>query len=246
MRKALNVNWHSYAEVYDLMADNNPAYQDLIAQFQQAIAAWRIEPHSQLADLGAGTGNFSIKLAQSFPTCQVIHLDANAEMNRLAERKTCGRHASNLRFVTADIGAAPFQPESLSAITTVHALYAFPQPPAVIANMFKWLQPGGYLFACDAGRMGRVPEWAMYLFRELYRRQGLRRTVEFFYRARVVTQQNRLIAKAQREGLYWTHTHAEFRAAIEAAGFEVLAAREVYRGNSDLVIARKPPATRRT
>ncbi len=48
MRKALNVNWHSYAEVYDLMADNNPAYQDLIAQFQQAIAAWRIEPHCDL------------------------------------------------------------------------------------------------------------------------------------------------------------------------------------------------------
>lgn len=246
MRKVTNVNWHSYAEVYDLMADNNPAYQDLIAQFQQAIAGWRIEPQSQLADLGAGTGNFSIKLAQSFPACQVIHLDGNAEMNRLAERKACGRHASNLCFVTTDIGAAPFQPASLSAITTVHALYAFPQPNNVIAKMYEWLQPGGYLFACDAGRMGKVSKWVVYLLREFYRRQGLWRTAQFYYHARVVTQQNRLIAKAQRDGVYWLHTHAEFRAAIEAVGFEVLTAREVYRGNSDLVIARKPPDARCT
>ena len=40
MPETLNVNWHSYAEVYDLMADNNPAYQDLIVQFKQAIASW--------------------------------------------------------------------------------------------------------------------------------------------------------------------------------------------------------------
>ena len=79
----------------------------------------------------------------------------------------------NLRCVTTDIGAAPFQANSLAAITTVHALYAFPQPTDVIAKMFEWLQPGGYLFACDAGRMGQLSKWAMYLLREFYRRQGV-------------------------------------------------------------------------
>ena len=91
-----------------------------------------------------------------------------------------------------------------------------------------------------AGRMGKVSNWVAYLLREFYRRQGLWRTLQFYYRARVVTQQNRLIAKAQRDGVYWTHTHAEFRAAIESAGFEILAASEVYRANSDLVVACKP------
>jgi len=50
------------------------------------------------------------------------------------------------------------------------------------------------------------------------------------------------IAEAQRTGVYWSHALAEFRSAIEAAGFEIVAAREAYRGNSDLVVARKPPA----
>ncbi len=235
-----HVDWNSYAEVYDLMADNNPAYQDIIGQFKHAIAGWRIEPRSTLADLGAGTGNFSIELAHAFPACHVTHLDANAEMNRLAERKAQDHHIKNLCFTTTDIGAASFQAGSLTAITTVHALYAFPRPRDVIAMMFEWLKPGGYLFACDAGRMGKLSEWAVYLMSEFYRRHGLLQTAQFTYRARAVTQQNRLIAKAQREGVYWTHTHAEFCAAIKSAGFEILTAREVYRGNSDLVVARKP------
>ncbi len=235
-----NVDWHSYAEVYDLMADNNPAYQDLIAQFKQAIAAWCVEPRSTLADLGAGTGNFSIELAQAFPSCRITHLDANAEMNRLAERKAGARNINNLHLVTLGVEAAPFQANSLAAITTVHALYAFPHPRKVIAQMFEWLQPGGYLFACDAGRMVKLSQWAVYLLNEFYRRHGAWRTVQFYYRARVVTQQNRRIAQAQRDGLYWTHTPAEFYEAIESAGFEIITAREVYRGNSDLVVARKP------
>ena len=240
MPEKMRVDWHSYAEVYDLMADNNPAYQDLVTQYKQAIAGWRLEPRSKLADLGAGTGNFSIELAQAFPACRVTHLDASTEMNRVAERKANARCVKNLRFVAMDIDAAPFEASSLSAITTVHALYAFPDPKDVIVRMFEWLQPGGYLFACDAGRMGKVSNWVVYLLREFYRRQGLRRTLQFYYRARVVTRQNRLIAKAQRDGLYWTHTHAEFRAAIESAGFEIDAAHEAYRGVSDLVVACKP------
>ena len=234
------VDWDSYAEVYDLMADNNPAYQDLIAQFKHAIAEWCIEPRSTLADLGAGTGNFSIELAQAFPKCHITHLDANSDMNRLAKRKANARYVKNLCFTTTDIGAAHFQSGGLAAISTVHALYAFPHPRDVIAKMFDWLEPGGYLFACDAGRMGQLSKWVVYLLREFYRRQGLWRTAQFYYRARVVTQQNRLIAQAQRDGRYWTHTHAEFRAAIESAGFEILAAHEAYRGNSDLIVAYKP------
>jgi ubiquinone/menaquinone biosynthesis C-methylase UbiE len=234
------VDWHSYAEVYDLMADNNPAYQDLVAQFKHAIAEWCVEPRSTLADLGAGTGNFSIELAQAFPACHITHLDANAEMNRVAERKAKARRVQNLCFTTTDIATAPFRPNSLAAITTVHALYAFPHPRAVIAKMFEWLEPGGYLLACDAGRMVKVSKWAVYLLSEFCQRHGLWRTAQFYYRARVVTRQNRLIAKAQRDGRYWSHTHAEFRAAIESAGFEILTAREVYRGNSDLVVAYKP------
>lgn len=240
MPNTVPVDWHAYAEVYDLMTVNNPAYQELVAQFMRTILGWRLDPESAMADLGAGTGNFSLELARRFPTCIVTHLDANLEMNRLAEQKAAGQGIKNLRFVATDIWAAPFQVNSQSAITSVHALYAFPRPKEVIAKMFEWLKPGGYLFVCDAGRMVSVADWAIFLFRNSYRRQGLWRTVQLFHRGRIVTKQNRLITQAQRDGVYWSHTCAEFRTAIESVGFEILTAQETYRGTSDLVVAQKP------
>jgi ubiquinone/menaquinone biosynthesis C-methylase UbiE len=234
------VNWHAYAEVYDLMAVNNPAYQELIMLFKRTIATWQLDSHSEVADLGAGTGNFSLELARSFPACAVTHLDANWEMNQLAKHKAAGQGIKNLQFVTADIWAATFQANSQSAITSVHALYAFPRPKEVIAKMFEWLKPGGYLFVCDPGRMGNVADWVVFLFRDSYRRQGLWRTIQLFHRGRIVTKQNRLITQGQKDGVYWSHTCAEFRTAIESVGFEILTAQETYRGASDLVVAQKP------
>ena len=234
------VDWRSYAEVYDLMAENNPAYQELIGRFKRAIAGWRVESGSILADLGGGTGNFSIELARAFPGCQVAHLDGSDGMNRVAKRKADIRSVSNLQFLTTDVEIAPFRVNSLAAVTTVHVLYALPRPQETIARIFDWLRPGGYLFACDVGRMESVAKWMIYLLREFYRRQGFWRTAQFCLRAREVLRQNQRILKTQRDGGYWSHTHAEFRSAIESAGFVVVEASEVYRGNSDLILARKP------
>jgi len=242
MPEIASVDWHSYAAVYDVMAENNPAYADLVNQFEDAIALWPVRSGSVLADLGAGTGTFSLGLAEAFPSSRVVHLDASSEMNRLAQRKATARHLTNVTFATTDILDSPFEDESLAAIVTVHALYAFARPREVISAMFAWLQPGGQIFACNPGRPPHVAEWAVYLARESLRRQGLWRTTRLLYRSRVVAQQNRMIAKAQRTGTYWTHTSGQFRAAFESVGFQVHTARTTYRGHSDLIIATKPPA----
>lgn len=240
MVETSHVDWSSYAEAYDLMAVNNPAYQELLEEFRQTIAQWRLEPHSTLAELGAGTGNFSIELACAFPDCVVVHLDADPGMNRIAASKASMQNLQNMRFLSEDIQEVQFQAESLAALVMVHALYTFPNPREVISKTFQWLAPGGYLFVCDVGGVAQVSDWTRYLFRESYRHQGLWRTVQFFYKGRVVAQQNRRIARAQKAGLYWTHTLAEFRAAFEAIGFEITIGQKTYRNTSDLIVARKP------
>ena len=234
------VDWSSYADVYDLMAVNNHAYQELLEQFRQTISQWCLEPHATLVELGAGTGNFSIELACMFPECTVVHVDADPQMNHSAESKAAAQKLQNMRFLSKDIQEVQFQVESLSAVVMVHALYAFPKPREVISKIFQWLTPGGYLFVCDVGSVAQVADWAAYLWRESYWRQGLWRTVQFFYKGRVVSQQNRRIAKAQEAGIYWTHTAAEFRAAFEAVGFEIKVGQKTYRNTSNLIVARKP------
>lgn len=238
-------DWAAYAEVYDLMAEHNPAYQDLLQRIRAAVARWPLAAGSRLADLGAGTGNVSLMLAAMHPACHVVHVDRNEAMNRRAQRKAAQAGCGNLTVLTHEVGGRdgdpplPFAAGSLSAVVTVHALYAFPEPQRVLARLHDALQPGGYLLACDAGRMSSVLGWAAHVLGAHWRRHGLAATLSFWRRARSVATLNRPLARAQRQGRLWRHTPAQFRAAIEAAGYEVVEACEVYRGNSDFVVARK-------
>jgi ubiquinone/menaquinone biosynthesis C-methylase UbiE len=161
-------------------------------------------------------------------------------MNSIAESKAAAQTPQNMRFISVDIQEVRFQPESLSAVVMIHALYTFPKPREVISKVFQWLKSGGYLFVCDVGSVARVSDWAAYLFWERYRRHGLWRTVQFFYKGRVVAEQNRRISRAQRAGIYWTHSSTEFRTAFESVGFEIITDQKTYRNTSDLIVACKP------
>lgn len=239
-------DWAAYAEVYDLLAEHNPAYQDLLHRIRDAAERWTLPAGARVADLGAGTGNVSLMLAAMHPEWQIVHVDRNEAMNRRAALKAVQSGCTNLTVRTLEVGGRggdpplPFAAGSLSAVVTVHALYAFPEPQRVLARMFEALQPGGLLLACDAGRMSSVLGWMVHVLGTHWRRHGLAATLSFWRRARRAAALNRPLARAQRQGLLWRHTSVQFVAAIEAAGFEVVEACEAYRGNSDFVIARKP------
>jgi hypothetical protein len=106
--------------------------------------------------------------------------------------------------------------------------------------MFRWLRPGGALFACDPGAPIDVGEWSRYVFRHMCADRGFARAALQVWRAREVIRQNRRIGRAVDAGTYWRHDASTFRTAFEQAGFEVAETRSVYRGVSDLVIAQKP------
>jgi ubiquinone/menaquinone biosynthesis C-methylase UbiE len=232
-------DWSRYAAAYDLMAEMNPAYGDLLADFQRAIAGWKIEPGEVLADFGAGTGNFSVKLAGQFPQCEVRHVDSNAVMNARAAEKARTAGLDNFQVQAADLQEVSFAPGSLAGIVTVHALYTQPDPQGLMRRMNGWLRPGGCAFLCNAGRLMSVADWRKYLLRESLRRHGLRRTVYAFWRGRVVARENAKIAELQRNGTFWTHTTEEFLQAVASAGFTVLDHYTAYRGCSDVVLCRK-------
>jgi ubiquinone/menaquinone biosynthesis C-methylase UbiE len=241
-----SVDWERYASEYDLLAENNPAYQALVEEVVGAVTRLQLRPGAIIADVGAGSGNFSTPLAEKNPNSLVVHVDAADAMNARARAKAARRNLSNHLVESCDAWAAPFRPGTLGVAVAVHALYALPRSREYLARVFEWLQPGGFLVACDPGRVMNVLDWSLFLLGHSLRTRGLRRTLSLLRSTRVAAAENRKIGQAQRQGRYWTHDLGEFCSAIESAGFEVLDAHTTYRGASDFVVARKPGSSLRS
>jgi ubiquinone/menaquinone biosynthesis C-methylase UbiE len=226
--------------VYDLMAAYNPAFVELHKSILEHIGGLGLAPEGVAVDLGAGTGEYSLALARRCPGWKVVHVEPDAAMNTIAEKKARGQNVTNVELREACAGESLFKPRSIDLCVCVHALYAMPNPRDVIGWVHSWLRPGGCFVLCDLGRKLDVGEWRRFIIKSMIGELGLYRTARCLWTGRQVTRQNRLIAERQSNGFYWTHTLQELRNDGTAAGFVVSYATECYRGKSDLIIARRP------
>jgi ubiquinone/menaquinone biosynthesis C-methylase UbiE len=239
MAKPRSVDWSRYAEVYDLILTYNVAYQDIVADFEAVISRWELAPGQVLLDVGAGTGNFGLRLAERFPQTEVLLLDHDAIMLEQAQCKAKSKGLGNVRFLRGD-AARPDELvplESVSAVVAVHSLYTLTDPLAALRALRSVCQLGARAYFCDLGRVMRLMDWAWYLLRETTARHGPVQAMRTFWHGRIIGRENRRIAAQQRNGLYWLHSADQFKAAIESAGFLVEEERKLFRGYSDRVEA---------
>ena len=235
-----DVDWTSYAAVYDLMATHNPAYQEIVEVARSEIKHWRLPAGSVIADFGAGTGNFSIPIATMLPEAKVIHIDSDSGMLASARRKGAESGLKNLEFLQRDAATLSMEPKSLDCAVSIHALYTFENPLAFLCDLNRWMKPGAPVLLCNFGRQMRVGDWALYLFKNLRATRGTLGAAEVFVRGRHVAKQNSRIAMKQKSGEYWLHSPEEFRRSVEAAGFHVRSQRKCYRDYSDLIVCHRP------
>ncbi len=234
------VNWSVYAGAYDIIPRINPAYRELVEHCVATVGSWPLCPGDVVADIGGGTGNFSIALAVALPTVTILHADFNRDMLGIARRKAGESRLQNWRAAELDVAWEEWGTPPLAGIVSVHCLYSFPSPQGVIRKMAASLRPGGFLYACDLGRMMNTVDWTLFLLRDSLRTRGLKATLGFLLRAQEIRRQNQAVARGQKRGEYWTHNLAEFRASFEGAGIEVLSASDtLYRGYDDFVVGRK-------
>lgn len=234
------VNWSKYAQAYDLMASHNPAYQEIRQRAVIAFKKHKFTGGDLIVDIGGGTGNFSIDLANEMTECEILHLEPDCGMSTIASRKAEER---GLRNWTLKLDSAEnwlqTSPQFAGAIS-VHSLYTMKDPVEVIQRVSDKLKPGGIWFICDLGRELKIFDWALFLWNVNVQIHGVVKTIKLFSKGYPVLAANRSISRKQRKRGYWCHESAEFFDLLKRVGLTIKEQGNAYRGYSDVAICIKP------
>lgn len=232
-KQSESADWSAYATAYDLLSEHNPAYQALLQGFEDFLAT--IEPPGLIYDIGGGTGNYTEIAARRCSGSKVRLVEPDAGMIGVAQSKLSGfGNVSYDNLPLEDFEA----PAKADLVICIHALYAMPGQKQRLDDLRQLLRPGGLLYLVDLGRYMDVRDWRGYLFSHLKKEHGLAGALRIVWQGREIAKQNAAIFRAQKKGVYWTHTEAEIASAATAAGFEILRQQSVYRGYSDLLVCR--------
>jgi len=226
-------DWSAYAAAYDLLLDHNPAYQQLLEEFENVLS--EAEAPGVIYDVGGGTGNYSQIATRRYPESSIHFIEPDRGMRLRAQEKLSAH--DNITYIDRPLQEVE-PPVKADLVICAHALYSMPDPQDRLVELRNLLQPGGLLFLIDLGRPLDVADWRSYLFSHLTEELGVLEAIQVFWRGREIAKQNKAIFKAQQDNLYWTHSESEISSAVEEAGFKIEAQKTVYRGYSDLLLCR--------
>jgi len=115
----------------------------------QAIAALDLHPAAVIADIGAGSGYYSFRLAELVPDGEVIAVDIQPEMIAFLESRADELGADNVRPHLGEIDDTRLDPDSIDAAIMVDAYHEFSHPREMMESVVRALRPGGRVFLLE-------------------------------------------------------------------------------------------------
>ncbi len=104
-----------------------------------------LAPDDVVADLGAGTGYFTFRLAPLVPEGRVFAVDIQPEMLRIIEERAVAEGVDNVAPVLGTITGPGLRPESTDLTLIVDAYHEFSHPAEMLAAIYEATRPGGRL-----------------------------------------------------------------------------------------------------
>lgn len=110
---------------------------------QQVVDALNLKPTDIVADIGAGTGFFSFRIAALVPQGKVLAVDIQPEMIDILNFLKAENKISNVEPVLASIDNPNLAKESINLALMVDAYHEFEYPKEVMEGVVQALKPGG-------------------------------------------------------------------------------------------------------
>jgi SAM-dependent methyltransferase len=122
------------------------------------VANMDLQPNHVVADIGAGSGYFSFRIADQVPLGKVLAVDIQPEMLQLIERQKGEQNVSNIDGVLGEIDDPNLALNSIDAAIMVDAYHEFSHPYEMINGIYEALKPGGRIFLLEyRGEDASVP-----------------------------------------------------------------------------------------
>ncbi|MGC5778944.1 class I SAM-dependent methyltransferase [Methylobacterium sp. NFXW15] len=125
------------------------AVRDKIGEFEAVAKAMRIGPGETVADIGAGSGYYVVRLSPRVgPSGKVLAEDVTPAYLASLERRVKG--LGNVTVVRGEPHDPRLPPASVDAVVLVHMYHEITQPFGLLYNLAPAMRPGGRVGILDA------------------------------------------------------------------------------------------------
>ncbi len=133
----------AWAKVFD-----DPA-RDAWQHPDDVVAALELSPNMTVADVGSGTGYFTVRLARAVPGGQVIATDIEPDMVRYLGDRAQRQKLGNVRAVLATGDDPRLEPNSVDRVLLVDVWHHVADRGAYAKGLASALRPGGQIAIVD-------------------------------------------------------------------------------------------------
>ena len=124
----------------------------------QVVFAMNLRSDARVADIGAGSGYFSFRIAPLVPEGRVYAVDIQPEMIEIIRERAQRRAQKNVIPVLGSTKNPMLPDESVDAALMVDAYHEFAYPYEMMRGITRSLRPGGRVFLIEyRGEDQRIP-----------------------------------------------------------------------------------------
>lgn len=113
------------------------------------VDSMKLAPTDVVADIGAGTGYFTVRLAPKVPQGRVFAVDIQPEMLAIMRGKINDREVNNVTLIQGTVTDPNLPPDSIDAALMVDAYHEFSHPREMMTALVEALTPGGRVFLVE-------------------------------------------------------------------------------------------------